>query len=178
MQKGGPDRPHMSSSQTPCWTKPLPFPCALSAHDANPSYMVLEGHILPGYTHVGLGNARLNNHLSQELRIEAPAGEKSRREKDDYGDPTQRRTHRRQDRLPVRRKPSGHPLFTGLTSAWPGWKSTRLSPKGGSSGGSTKRRAQALATSPSWIVASLLLAQLSPFLCFSHAVLHVVRTWY
>lgn len=42
--------------------------------------MVLKGHILPGYTHVGLGNARLDNHLSQELRIEPPEGETCREE--------------------------------------------------------------------------------------------------
>lgn len=38
-----------------------------SAHTANPTYMVLKGHVLSGHTHVGLRNARLNNHLSQEL---------------------------------------------------------------------------------------------------------------
>ena len=58
-----------------------------SAHAyMNPTYMVLKGHILPEYTHVGLGNARLDNHLSQELRIDPPAGE-TRREKM-LGDPT------------------------------------------------------------------------------------------
>lgn len=34
-----------------------------------PTHMVLKGHILPGHTHVGLGNARLYDHFPQELRI-------------------------------------------------------------------------------------------------------------
>ena len=40
--------------------------------------MVLKGHILPGHTHVGLGNARLDNHFPQELRIQLPAGDKGK----------------------------------------------------------------------------------------------------
>lgn len=60
------------------WSKPLPSPSPYSSPDAHLTYMVLKGHILPGYTHVGLGNARLDNHFSQELRIEPPAGVKRR----------------------------------------------------------------------------------------------------
>lgn len=40
--------------------------------------MVLKGHILPGHTHVGLGDARLDDHFPQELRIQLPGGEEGR----------------------------------------------------------------------------------------------------
>lgn len=120
---------HLSSSKgSSPGPKPLPSLCAPSAPDANLTYMIFKGHVLPGYTHVGLGDARLDDHFPQELRIEPSAGEESREENDESREDPQEA-----DRLWE---------LTGLTSAWPRWKSMRLSPKGGSSGGSAQRTAQ------------------------------------
>lgn len=43
---------------------------------ATSTHVVLKSHILPGHTHVGLGNARLDDHFPQELGIQLPAGDK------------------------------------------------------------------------------------------------------
>lgn len=83
----------------------------------SPTHVVFKGHVLSGHAHVGLGNARLDNHFPQELSIQFPAGEERRG--DSLSSPGEA-----QDNLgPATSMGQGglqdHPVGA-LTFAWPG----------------------------------------------------------
>lgn len=67
------------SRRTLATPKPTLLPTLQPQHlRLAPTHVVLKGHVLPGHTHVGLGDAGLDDHLPQELGVQLPAAEMRR----------------------------------------------------------------------------------------------------
>ena len=129
----------MKNPGTPYRPTPL---CSLGPHCGPPTHMVLKGHILPGHAHVGLGDARLDDHFPQELSIQLPGGE-ARREGWARSSAARGSGLSHTACSAQYKGPPAIPPCQGLTFAWLGWRSMRLSPKGGSSRESAHRERKA-----------------------------------